>query len=116
MRDGGWEITKNFHFGDDRKAEKRRKKRRKEEKSMAKKGHFRAKMGHFCPFSKRVLAVGHMGILLSLGCLRILLDSPLRGEALLYAEAYAGSVGGFLVVLWGVALGIDLLERACGSD
>jgi hypothetical protein len=44
------------------------------------------------------------------------LDSPLRGEALLYADAYAGSVGGYVTVLWGVVLGIDLLERACGSD
>ena len=83
---------------------------------MAKKGRFEVKKGCFCPFSKRVLAVGHMGILLSLCCLWILFDSPLRGEAMLYAEAYAGSVGGFFTVLWGVALGIDLLERACGSD
>jgi hypothetical protein len=43
------------------------------------------------------------------------LDSPLRGEALLYADAYAGSVGGYVTVLWGVVLGIDLLERACES-
>ena len=59
----------------------------------------------------RMLAVGHMGILLCLCLLWILLDSPLRGEAILYADAYARSVGGFGVILWVVALGIDWLER-----
>jgi hypothetical protein len=44
------------------------------------------------------------------------LDSPLRGEALLYADAYAGAVGGYVTVLWGVVLGIDLLERVYGRD
>ena len=69
-----------------------------------------------CAHARSLLAVGHMLVALCLCCLRILLDSPLRGEAMLYAEAYAGSVGGYVTVLWGVALGIDLLERACGSD
>ena len=69
-----------------------------------------------CAHAEALLAVGHMLVALCLCCLRILLDSPLRGEALLYADTYAGSVGGFFTVLWGVALGIDLLERACGSD
>lgn len=61
--------------------------------------------------ARRLLAAGHMGILFCLCLLWILLDSPLRGEALLYAGAYAGSVGGFGAILWGVALGMDWLER-----
>ena len=59
----------------------------------------------------RMLAAGHMGILFCLCLLWILWDSPLRGEALLYGEAYIRSVGGFGVILWGVALGMDWLER-----
>ena len=69
-----------------------------------------------CAYAERLLTAGHMGILLCLCSLWILLDSPLRGEALLYADTYAGAVGGYVTVLWGVTLGIDLLERACGSD
>ena len=69
-----------------------------------------------CAHARSLLAAGHMLTALCLCCLMILLDSPLRGEALLYADAYAGAVGGYVTVLWGVALGIDLLERACGSD
>jgi hypothetical protein len=57
-----------------------------------------------------------MGILLCLCSLWILWDSPLRGEILLYADTYAGAVGGYVTVLWGVALGIDLLERVYGRD
>ena len=68
-----------------------------------------------CAYAERLLAAGHMGVALCLCCLRILLDSPLRGEALLYADAYAGSVGGFVAVLGGVALGIDWLERVYPS-
>lgn len=64
-----------------------------------------------CAYAKRLLAAGHMGVLLCLCILRILLDSPMRSEALLYADAYAGSVGGFIVVLWSVALGVDWMER-----
>lgn len=64
------------------------------------------------PCAGRLLAAGHMGVLLCLCVLHILLDSPLRGEALLYADAYAGSVGGYYVVLWGAALGVDWLERS----
>lgn len=59
----------------------------------------------------RLLAAGHMGILFCLCLLWILWDSPLQGEALLYGEAYIRSVGGFCVILWGVALGMDWLER-----
>ena len=69
-----------------------------------------------CAYARRTLTAGHMGLVLCLCCLWILLDSPLRGEALLYAEAYAGSVGGYLTVLWGAALGMDLLERVYGRD
>ena len=69
-----------------------------------------------CAHARSLLAAGHMLTALCLCCLRILLDSPLRGEALLYADAYAGAVGGYLTVLWGVALGIDLLERVYGRD
>lgn len=64
-----------------------------------------------CPYAARLLSAGHMGILFCLCCLWILLDSPMRGEALLYADAYVGSLGGFLAVLWSVGLGIDWLER-----
>ena len=60
---------------------------------------------------RRILAAGHMGIVFCLCILWILLDSPMRGEALLYADTYAGSVGGFGVILWGTALGMDWLER-----
>ena len=76
----------------------------------------RAGERRLCAYARQILAAGHMGLLLCLCCLWILLDSPLRGEALLYADAYAGAVGGYVTVLWGVALGIDLLDRACGSD
>ena len=69
-----------------------------------------------CAHARSLLAAGHMLTALCLCCFRILLDSPLRGEALLYADAYAGAVGGYLTVLWGVALGIDLLERVYGRD
>lgn len=69
-----------------------------------------------CAYARRTLTAGHMGLVLCLCCLWILLDSPLRGEALLYAEVYAGSVGGYLTVLWGAALGMDLLERVYGRD
>lgn len=75
----------------------------------------RAGERRLCAYARQILAAGHMGLLLCLCCLWILLDSPLRGEALLYADAYAGSVGGYVTVLWGVVLGIDLLERACES-
>ena len=74
----------------------------------------RAGEWRFCAYARQILAAGHMGLLLCLCCLWILLDSPLRGEALLYADAYAGAVGGYLTVLWGVVLGIDLLERVYG--
>ena len=64
-----------------------------------------------CPHGRRVLWIGHMGILFCLCCLWILWDSPLRGEVLLYADSYARSVGRFGVFLWGVALVMDWLER-----
>ena len=76
----------------------------------------RAGERRLCAYARQILAAGHMELLLCLCCLWILLDSPLRGEALLYADAYAGSVGGYVTVLWGVALGIDLLERVYGRD
>ena len=69
------------------------------------------KAGWLCPRSLRTLAAGHMGILFSLCLLWILWDSPLRGEVLLYADAYGRALGVFGVVLWGAALGIDWLER-----
>jgi len=59
----------------------------------------------------RMLAAGHMGILFCLCLLWILWDSPLQGAAPLYGEAYIRSVGGVCVILWGVALGMDWLER-----
>ena len=71
----------------------------------------RKKPRWLCPFSLRLLAVGHMGILFCLCLFWILLDSPLRGEALLYAHAYGRAVGVFGVILWGVALGLDWMER-----
>ena len=74
----------------------------------------RAGERRLCAYARQILAAGYMGLLLCLCCLWILLDSPLRGEALLYADAYAGAVGGYVTVLWGVALGIDLLERVYG--
>ena len=40
-----------------------------------------------CAYARRTLTAGHLGLVLCLCCLWILLDSPLRGEALLYAEA-----------------------------
>ena len=61
-----------------------------------------------CAYARRTLTAGHLGLLLCLCCLWILLDSPLRGEALRYAEVYAGSVGGYLTVLWGAAWGMEL--------
>lgn len=64
-----------------------------------------------CPLAVRLLVAGHMGILFCLCCLWILFDSPMRGEVLLYAHAYGRAVGVFGVVLWGVALGVDWLER-----
>jgi hypothetical protein len=76
----------------------------------------RAGERRLCAYARQILAAGHMGLLLCLCCLWILLDSPLRGEALLYADTYVGSVGGYFTVLWGVALGIDLLERVYGRD
>ena len=76
----------------------------------------RAGERRLCAYAERLLTAGHMGILLCLCSLWILLDSPLRGEALLYADTYAGAVGGDVTGLGGGALGIDLLERACGSD
>ena len=69
------------------------------------------KAGRLCLRSLRMLAAGHMGILFSLCLLWILWDSPLRGEVLLYADAYGRAWGVFGVVLWGAALGIDWLER-----
>ena len=63
------------------------------------------------PRAVRLLAAGHMGILFCLCLLWILWDSPLSGEVLLYAHAYGRAVGVFGVVLWGVALGLDWLER-----
>ena len=63
------------------------------------------------PRAVRLLAVGHMGILFCLCLLWILWDSPLRGEVLLYAHAYGRALGVFWIVLWGVALVMDWLER-----
>ena len=64
-----------------------------------------------CVYAGRLVAVGHLGIAFCLCLLWILLDSSMRGEALLYAETYIRSVGGFGVFLWGTALGMDWLER-----
>ena len=66
---------------------------------------------HLIPFAGRLLVLGHILILLSLCWFAVMLSGEGQAEALLYMETYMGSVGGATAVLWGVVLGVDLLDR-----
>ncbi len=59
----------------------------------------------------RFLLAGQIMTVLSLCHFAAMLCGEGRAEALLYIDAYAGSLSSALVILWGTALGMDLLER-----
>ena len=61
--------------------------------------------------AERFLLTGQIALLLSLCHFAAMLSGEGRAEALLYIDAYAGSLSGAFVILWGTALGLDLLER-----
>ena len=63
------------------------------------------------PFAGRLLAAGHILLLVSLCFFVALFHSDNRTEALLYMETYMSSVGGSAAILWGVVLGIDWMEH-----
>lgn len=59
----------------------------------------------------RFLLVGQILLVLSLCHFAAMLTGEGRAEALLYIDAYASSLSATFVILWGTALGLDLLER-----
>jgi hypothetical protein len=63
------------------------------------------------PLAGRLLAGGHILILLSLCHFVALFHSGSRPEALLYLEPYMASVASSAAVLWAVVLGMDWLDR-----
>jgi hypothetical protein len=63
------------------------------------------------PFSGRLLALGHILILIALCFFVALFHSEGHAEALLYMETYFSSLGSSAAVLWGVVLGVDWLDR-----
>ena len=63
------------------------------------------------PLAGRLLVAGHILILLSLGHFAYLLGGEGQGEALLYMEAYMGSVALAPIPLWAGVLALDWLER-----
>lgn len=63
------------------------------------------------PGAGRFLLAGQIMTVLSLCHFAAMLAGEGRAEALLYIDAYAGSLASAAVILWGTALGLDLLER-----
>ena len=59
----------------------------------------------------RFLLAGQIMTVLSLCHFTAMLFGEGRAEALLYIDAYAGSLSSAFMILWGTALGLDLLER-----
>ena len=59
----------------------------------------------------RFLLKGQILTVLSLCHFAAMLCGEGRAEALLYIDAYADSLSSAIMILWGTALGLDLLER-----
>ena len=59
----------------------------------------------------RFLLAGEILLVLSLCHFAAMLTGEGRAEALLYIDAYGDALSAALVILWGTALGLDLLER-----
>lgn len=74
----------------------------------------RGKQSPIFPLSRvagQFLLAGQVLMVLSLCHFAALLWGEGRTEALLYIEAYAGSLASSLILLWGVTLWLDRLER-----